>query len=104
MHAAVFRAFEDLARHVDLDALARWRTRRKLISSRRREILIIKLGALGDFIQTLGPMPGIRCHHADDRITLLTTPRFGEFAGQTGLFDDILIDYRKGSASGPSQV
>jgi len=59
-----------------------------------REILIIKLGALGDFIQALGPMPDIRRHHAGDRITLLTTPRYAELAAQTMLFDDVLIDYR----------
>jgi ADP-heptose:LPS heptosyltransferase len=60
----------------------------------QRQILIIKLGALGDFIQALGPMPDIRRHHAADRITLLTTPRYAELALQTKLFDDILIDRR----------
>ena len=59
-----------------------------------QEILVIKLGALGDFIQALGPMPDIRRHHAWDRITLLTTPRYAELAAQTNLFDDILIDRR----------
>lgn len=93
-HAAVFRAFEDLARHVDLDAVARLHPRRKRDPSRSREILIIKLGALGDFIQALGPMPEIRRHHANDRITLLTTRRYAELAAQTGLFDNILIDRR----------
>src|SRR5215469_1047542 len=93
-HAAVFRAFEDLAGEVDLDALARLRPAPKLAARPSREILIIKLGALGDFIQALGPMPSIRRHHADDRITLLTTPRYAELAAQTRLFDDILIDRR----------
>jgi ADP-heptose:LPS heptosyltransferase len=93
-HAAVFQAFEDLAQHVDLDALAKRRLSGKIPSSLRRQILIIKLGALGDFIQALGPMPDIRRHHAADRITLLTTPRYAELASQTGLFDDILIDRR----------
>jgi ADP-heptose:LPS heptosyltransferase len=39
-------------------------------------------------------MPEIRRHHAADRITLLTTPRYAELASQTRLFDDILIDRR----------
>jgi ADP-heptose:LPS heptosyltransferase len=94
LHAAVFQAFEDLARYVDLDKVARLRSSQKLSPRRPQEILIIKLGALGDFIQALGPMPQIRRHHADDRITLLTTPRYAELAEQTYLFDDILIDRR----------
>jgi ADP-heptose:LPS heptosyltransferase len=93
-HAAVFRAFEELAKHTDLDALARRRPPRKLAPSARQEILVIKLGALGDFIQALGPMPEIRRYHVNDRISLLTTRRYAELAAQTGLFDDILIDRR----------
>jgi ADP-heptose:LPS heptosyltransferase len=93
-HAAVFHSFEDLASEVNLDALARQRPAQKPAGSAPREILIIKLGALGDFIQALGPMPAIRRYHADDRITLLTTPRYVELAAQTRLFDDILIDNR----------
>ena len=93
-HAAVFRAFDDLAQYVDLRSLARLRPCRKLALSRPQEILIIKLGALGDFIQALGPMPEIRRYHVGDRITLLTTPRYAELAAQTKLFDDILIDHR----------
>jgi len=94
MHAEVFQAFEELARHVDLDAVAQLRSSQKVGSRTPQEILIIKLGALGDFIQALGPMPDIRRHHAGDRITLLTTPRYAELAAQTKLFDDILIDRR----------
>ena len=94
-HAALFAAFEDLAKHVDLDALARLRPRpaaRRIAG--RRHILIVKLGALGDFIQALGPVPAIRRHHAGDRLSLLTTRRYAELARQTGLFDDILVDDR----------
>jgi ADP-heptose:LPS heptosyltransferase len=94
LHAAVFQGFEDLARHVDLDRVARLRTSQKVVPRPSREILIIKLGALGDFIQALGPMPDIRRHHSGDRITLLTTPRYAQLAAQTRLFDDILIDRR----------
>ena len=93
-HAAVFCAFEELARHVDLNALARLRSSSKAAPPSPRQILIIKLGALGDFIQALGPMPEIRRYHADDHITLLTTPRYAELASETRLFDDIMIDRR----------
>ena len=95
-HASVFAAFEALAGHVDLDALARLRPQPKSATtiSRRRRILIIKLGALGDFIQALGPVPAIRQHHAGDRISLLTTARYAALAAQTGLFEDILVDRR----------
>jgi ADP-heptose:LPS heptosyltransferase len=94
LHAAVFRAFEDLARHVDLTSLARLLPAERMSPRPAEEILVIKLGALGDFIQALGPMPDIRRHHAGGRITLLTTPRYAEFAAHTNLFDEILIDCR----------
>jgi len=57
-------------------------------------ILVIKLGALGDFIQALGPMKAIRGHHLEARITLLTTHGFKNFAEQSGYFDQIIIDTR----------
>ena len=57
-------------------------------------ILVIKLGALGDFIQALGPMASIRKHHPDAQITLLTTKPFEKFAKECGYFDDIQIDQR----------
>ncbi len=57
-------------------------------------ILVIKLGALGDFVQALGPMAAIRAHHSEQRITLLTTAPFANFAGASGHFDDIWPDGR----------
>ena len=95
-HAAVFSAFEILARHVDLDALALSRPQPKFagLQSLPRRILIVKLGALGDFVQALGPVPAIRSHHAGDHIALLTTARYAALAAETGLFDDILVDRR----------
>ena len=53
------------------------------------DILVIKLGALGDFVQALGPFAAIRNHHPADRITLLTTPPFAELARAAGTFDAI---------------
>jgi ADP-heptose:LPS heptosyltransferase len=95
-HAAVFRAFETLARRVDLAALAgrRPRLRAAARADRPREVLIVKLGALGDFIQALATLPDIRRDHGGDRITLLTTAPYAALAAQTGLFDDVLVDRR----------
>jgi ADP-heptose:LPS heptosyltransferase len=95
-HAAVFRAFEELATQVDLHAVAWPRRRAQLAAARlsRPEILIIKLGALGDLVQALGTVPEIRRHHPGARITLLTSARHAEFVEQTRLFDAILVDPR----------
>ncbi len=57
-------------------------------------ILVIKLSALGDFVQALGAMAAIRKHHPNAHITLLTTKPFKEFAQKCGYFDDIIIDSR----------
>jgi ADP-heptose:LPS heptosyltransferase len=58
------------------------------------KILVIKLGALGDFIQALGPMAAIKKHHPKAHITILTTKPFESFARDCGYFDDIWIDTR----------
>lgn len=55
-------------------------------------ILVIKLGALGDFIYALGPMAAIRRAHPHDRITLLTTKPFAALGRNCGYFDEVLID------------
>lgn len=55
-------------------------------------ILVIKLGALGDFIQALGPMKAIREHHPHAHITLLTTKPYKKFADGCHYFDDIWLD------------
>ncbi len=56
--------------------------------------MIIKLSALGDFIQAMGPMAAIRKHHPNAHITLLTTKMFKVFGERAGYFDDIWIDSR----------
>lgn len=57
-------------------------------------ILVIKLGALGDFIQALGPMQAIRRQHRSAYIALLTTAPFAILARDSKLFDEIWIDDR----------
>lgn len=61
-------------------------------------VLVIKLGALGDFIQALGPMARIRQAHPQAEISLLTTPAFEALARASGYFDRVDTDGRpKGS-------
>jgi len=57
-------------------------------------ILVIKLSALGDFIQATGPMKAIRTAHPDAHITLLTTRPYVGMGETTGWFDAIWSDGR----------
>lgn len=52
-------------------------------------ILVIKLGALGDFVLAMGPFRAIRDHHPDAHITLLTTPAFVAMGEACGYFDTV---------------
>lgn len=61
---------------------------------KREKILVIKLGALGDFVQASGPFAAIRAHHVCAHITLLTTKPFVDFAGRSPWFDDVWLDRR----------
>jgi ADP-heptose:LPS heptosyltransferase len=57
-------------------------------------ILVIRLGALGDFVLSLGPMAAIRRFHAKARITLLTTSPFASLARASPYCDEVWIDER----------
>ena len=57
-----------------------------------KKILVIKLGALGDFIQALGPMRAIRNHHKNDYITLLTTAAFLKMSADCNYFNEVRED------------
>jgi ADP-heptose:LPS heptosyltransferase len=59
-----------------------------------QDILIIRHGALGDFIQSLGPIQAIRRHHPDARITLLTTAPFAGLAAACPWIDRVWLDSR----------
>ncbi len=60
----------------------------------KKHILVIKLGALGDVVQALGPMQAIRDHHTDDHVSVLTTPSFEQLIAGSGVADDIWIDQK----------
>jgi ADP-heptose:LPS heptosyltransferase len=57
-------------------------------------ILVIRLGALGDFVQSFGPFAAIRAHHAGAHIALLTTRPFLDLARLAPWFDEVLLDER----------
>ena len=59
-----------------------------------KPILIIKLGALGDFVLALAAMKRIRLAHPEAKITLLTTPPYQALAKASGLVDIIETDGR----------
>lgn len=64
------------------------------MSGRPPRILVVKHGALGDFVLAMGPFAAIRAHHPDAHITLLTTGPFVELAERSGWFDAVWIDER----------
>lgn len=65
-----------------------------MASDGRQRILVIKLGALGDFALALGPFAAIRRHHGDARITLLTIPSLADLGRICGYFDEVWADNR----------
>ncbi len=59
-----------------------------------KKILVIKLGALGDFVQATAAFDAIRKHHKDAHITLLTTKGMMPFAHNHPAFENVLVDGR----------
>lgn len=59
-----------------------------------KKILVIKLGALGDFVLALAAMRKIRAAHPTAKITLLTTPPFEALAKASGYFNRVETDGR----------
>ena len=64
-------------------------------------ILVIKHGALGDWVLATGCFAAIRRHHLSARITLLTTPAFAELGGRCGWFDEVWTDERPSILADP---
>ena len=69
-----------------------------------RRILVIKLGALGDFVQALGAMRVVRATHPSARITLLTTEPFEAFAKACPYFDIVESDGRPRDIKGRTDL
>ncbi len=62
--------------------------------TQHKRILVIRHGAFGDIVKSLGAFQVIRDNHDQDHITLLTSPLFKDFCEKTGFFDDIMVDER----------
>ena len=60
----------------------------------RTRLLVIRLGALGDFVQSMGPFAAIRRHHPDAHITLLTTAPYAGLGAASGYADQVWVDDR----------
>nr|WP_283949634.1 glycosyltransferase family 9 protein [Limobrevibacterium gyesilva] len=56
--------------------------------------MVIRLGALGDFVLSFGPFAAIRAQHPEAEITLLTTAPFAGLAGRAPWFDRVEVDAR----------
>tara|TARA_B100001146_G_C15746024_1_gene249697 strand:- start:49 stop:309 length:261 start_codon:yes stop_codon:yes gene_type:complete len=61
---------------------------------KKKKILIIKHGALGDFILSFGPFAAIKKYHPRDYLVLLTSRKFVDFAKESNCFDEIIEDNR----------
>ena len=59
-------------------------------------VLVIRHGALGDLVQSMGPFEAIRAHHPGAQITLLTAPAFAMFMRNCPWFDRVWQDHRPG--------
>jgi ADP-heptose:LPS heptosyltransferase len=57
-------------------------------------VLVIRLGALGDFVLSFAAFAAIRAHHAADEVALLTTAPFAAIARRAPWFDRVLCDAR----------
>ena len=64
-------------------------------------ILVIKHGALGDWVLATGCFSAIRCHHPSARITLLTTPAFADWGARCPWFDEVWTDERPSLLADP---
>jgi ADP-heptose:LPS heptosyltransferase len=59
-----------------------------------KEIMIIKLGSLGDMVLAEGALRDIRAHHAGDRITILTTTAYRRLMERCPWVDRVWVDPR----------
>lgn len=58
------------------------------------DILVIKLGALGDLVQADGALRDIREHHLNDRLTVMTTPPYRRYMERCPWVNEVFIDPR----------
>jgi ADP-heptose:LPS heptosyltransferase len=61
---------------------------------RAEKILIVKLGAFGNVILSLGAFRAIRDYHAGARISVLTGAAYADWLGTFPYFNEVLVDPR----------
>jgi ADP-heptose:LPS heptosyltransferase len=61
---------------------------------RRQNVLVVKLGAFGNIILSLAAFAAIRQHHADARISVLTSHAYAAWLRTFPYFDEVLVDPR----------
>lgn len=61
-----------------------------------KNILVIRLSALGDFVLSFGPFAAIAAKHNADHVTLLTTAPFVGLAQGAPWFDAVIVDSKPG--------
>lgn len=67
----------------------------KRITDYMENILVIKHGALGDFILSIGRMMLLKDMYPDARITLMTSTPYLAIGQQMGVFSDFIVDNRR---------
>jgi ADP-heptose:LPS heptosyltransferase len=65
-----------------------------MTEARPARILVIRLGALGDFVLSFPAFAAIRAHHAGARIALLTTAPYADLARAMPWVDEVRLDER----------
>ena len=73
--------------HATIDVLPR-------AEIRRQHILVVKLGAFGNIILSLAAFVAIRQHHADARISVLTSATYAGWLRTFPYFDAVIVDPR----------
>lgn len=58
-------------------------------------ILVIKHGALGDFVLQIGSMMALKEKHPEAHFSLLTSSPYVQMAKQMGMFSEIIVDNRR---------
>lgn len=62
------------------------------MASTQPRILVIKHGALGEFVQATGAFAAIRARHPDAKLYLLTTKPYADMARKSPWFDEVWVD------------
>ncbi len=64
------------------------------MEKQKKSILVIKHGALGDLMQSIGVLNDLRQHYAESTITLLTSPAYVQLMQRCPYVDHVIADNR----------